>query len=51
MTYSEDSSGNDRLQPPNPRPAPAEKAGTAGWLEALNAFLDRALKADIDTGC
>jgi len=32
-------------------PEPGEIPGPLGWLDALNAFLDRALKADIDTGC
>ena len=51
MSYSEDSNSTDQKQTPNPRPDPAESAGLTGWLDALNSFLDRALKADIDTGC
>ncbi|MBP2679074.1 MAG: hypothetical protein H6Q82_2139 [Deltaproteobacteria bacterium] len=46
------SNRTDPKQPPNPRPDPAESAGTTGWLIALNSFLERAfLKADVDTGC
>ena len=52
MHYRDDSSNNDPEQTPNPRPDhPVESDRPAGWLDALNLFLDRALKADIDTGC
>jgi hypothetical protein len=52
MSYGDDSDSTDTKQTPNPRPDPAESAGSAGWLDALNSFLERAfLKADVDTGC
>jgi len=51
MSYNDDSNSTDRKLTPNPLPDPAESAGPTGWLDALNSFLDRALKADIDTGC
>lgn len=51
MNYRDDSNGYEAKPTPNPRPDPAESAGPTGWLDALNSFLDRALKADIDTGC
>jgi len=51
MSYNDDSSITDPEQTPNPRPDPAESSGPTGWLDGLNSFLDRALKADIDTGC
>ncbi|HEY7533641.1 MAG TPA: hypothetical protein VH681_12780 [Nitrospiraceae bacterium] len=52
MGYSDDGDGTDPKQDPNPRPEPAESAGPAGWLDALNSFLEHAfLKADRDTGC
>jgi len=52
MSYSDDSDITDPKQAPNPLPDPAESAGSTGWLNALNSFLERAfLKADVDTGC
>jgi hypothetical protein len=52
MRSSDDSDRTDPKQTPNRRPVPAEGAGPAGWLDALNSFLERAfLKADVDTGC
>lgn len=37
---------------PNPGPDLTEQARIPGWLEALNAFLDRMyLQADRETGC
>lgn len=51
MSYSDDSNGTDPKPTPNPRPDPAESAGPTGWLDALNSFLERAMKADLDTGC
>ena len=51
MSLSDDSKGTDPKQTSNPRPDPAESTGSTDWLDALNSFLDRALKADIDTGC
>jgi len=52
MSYSDDSNSTDPKQTPNPRPDPAESVRPAGWLYALNSFLERAfLKADVDTGC
>jgi hypothetical protein len=51
MSYSDDGS-TDPKQTPNPLPDPPESAGSTGWLNALNSFLERAfLKADVDTGC
>ena len=52
MSYGDDSNRTDPEQIPNPRPDPAESAGTTRWPDALNSFLERAfLKADVDTGC
>lgn len=51
MSYSDDSNSTDPNQTPNPRPDPAESTESTGWLDALNSFLEHALKADIDTGC
>jgi hypothetical protein len=52
MSYSDDSNSADPKQNPNPRPDSTESAGSTGWLDALNSFLERAfLKADVDTGC
>jgi hypothetical protein len=51
MDYGDDSKSTEPKQISNPRPDPAESTGPTGWLDALNSFLDRALKADIDTGC
>jgi hypothetical protein len=51
MSSSDDSDSNDPKQTPNPRQDPAESAGPIGWLDALNSFLERAIKADLDTGC
>lgn len=52
MGYCNDSNSTDPKQTPDPRPAPAESDAPAGWLYALNSFLERAfLKADVDTGC
>lgn len=51
MSYSDDSESTDPKQTSNPRPVPAESTDSTSWLDALNSFLDRALKADIDTGC
>jgi hypothetical protein len=51
MNYSDDSESTDPKQTPNPRPAPTESAGPTGWLDALNSFLERVNKADLDTGC
>lgn len=35
----------------SPRPDPMESDGPTGWLDALNSFLERVNKADLDTGC
>jgi len=51
MSSSDDSDSTDPKQTPIPRPGPAESAGSTGWLDALNSFLERAIKADLDTGC
>ena len=52
MSYGDASNITDTNQTPNPLPDPAESAGPAGWLTALNSFLEHAfLKADVDTGC
>ena len=51
MSDIDDGNGTDPKQFPDPRPETAEGAGPAGWLDALNAFLERANKADLDTGC
>ncbi len=51
MSYSDDSNSTDPKQTPNPRSDSPENATPTGWLDGLNSFLDRALKADIDTGC
>jgi len=51
MCSSDDSDSTDPEQTANPRPGPAESVGPAGWLDALNSFLERANKADLDTGC
>jgi len=51
MSYINDSKDSDLKQTPSPDPDPQESASTNGWLDELNSFLDRALKADIDTGC
>ncbi len=51
MNRSDDINGADPKTIPSPRPDTADGNDRTGWLDALNAFLDRALKADIDTGC
>ena len=51
MSHINDSKDSDLKQTPSPAPDPQESAITNGWLDELNLFLDRALKADIDTGC
>jgi hypothetical protein len=52
MGCGDDSDSTDSKQTPIPSPDPAESAGPAGWLVALNSFLEHAfLKADRDTGC
>lgn len=51
MNYGDDMNSTDPKQTPNPRPDPAESTPPAGWLDALNTFLERAMKADLDTGC
>jgi len=51
MNDSDDGNRTDPKQTPNPRPDPAESARLTGWLDALNSFLERANKADLDTGC
>jgi hypothetical protein len=51
MNCSDDGKITDPKQTPMPRPDPTESAGTAGWLDALNSFLERVNKADLDTGC
>jgi len=52
MGYSEDGNSIDPEQTPDPRPDATEIAGPAGWMYALNSFLEGAfLKADVDTGC
>jgi hypothetical protein len=51
MSSSDDIDITDPKQTPNPRPDPTESAGPTGWLDALNSFLERAIKADLDTGC
>ncbi|MGE5698750.1 MAG: hypothetical protein ACM31N_01625 [Deltaproteobacteria bacterium] len=52
MSYNDDNDGADTKQTQIPRPDPAESASPAGWLDALNTFLEHAfLKADRDTGC
>ena len=43
---------SDPIQKPDPRPVPAQGAPPAGWLYALNSFLERAFtEADRATGC
>jgi hypothetical protein len=52
MSRSDDSNSTVPKQTPDPRPDRTESSGPAGWLYALNSFLERAfLKADVDTGC
>jgi hypothetical protein len=51
MSDIDNSNSTGPEQTPNPNPEPAEGAGPIGWLDALNAFLERANKADLDTGC
>jgi hypothetical protein len=52
MSYGTDSKRTDLEETPNPRSAPTERPRPTGWLDALNAFLDRVyLQADRDTGC
>jgi hypothetical protein len=52
MPHSDDSSGTDTEQTPNPRTEPTESTDPTGWLYTLNSFLEHAfLKADVDTGC
>jgi hypothetical protein len=52
MSYSDDGDNADPKETPNPRSDPAESSDPAGWLDALNSFLERSfLKADRDTGC
>lgn len=51
MSYGDDGNLKEPERIPNVRPEPGENPGPLGWLDALNAFLDRALRADIDTGC
>lgn len=51
MGNREDSSGTDLDRTGIPRPDTSESAGPVGWLDALNTFLERAMKADLDTGC
>jgi len=52
MNYSDDSNSTDPKKTPSPHPDPAESGEPAGWLNALNSFLERAfLEADRDTGC
>lgn len=51
MSYGDDGKSTHPKQPRIPYPEKEESAEPAGWLDALNLFLDRALKADIDTGC
>ena len=50
-----DSRGNDnrteRKETGNLPPDPVERVAPTGWLDALNTFLERAMKADLDTGC
>ena len=51
MSHDDQSGVTDPRQPPDSRPDPTEGPGTAGWLDELNSFLERAIKADLDTGC
>ena len=51
MSSSDDIDITDPKQTPNLRPDPTESAGPTGWLDALNSCLERANKADLDTGC
>ena len=51
MSHGDDGNGTDGKRPPKRRPDDEECAVPAGWLDALNSFMERALKADIDTGC
>ena len=52
MSKSADSNSAEPKQTADPRPDPAQGDGTAGWLYALNSFLEHAfLDADRDTGC
>jgi len=47
-----DSTHAESEKVPNPGPDLMEQARMPGWLEALNAFLDRTyLQADRETGC
>jgi hypothetical protein len=49
---NEDRSVADPVQTPNQRQDPSESAGPAGWVHALNSFLERAFtEADRATGC
>jgi len=49
MNYGDDGDTSDRK--PTPGPDPDGIAAPTGWLDALNAYLERAMKADLDTGC
>lgn len=52
MSRLDDCNGADPKKPPPPRPGTAESDRPAGWLVALNSFLERAfLEADRATGC
>jgi len=51
MSCSDDGNSTTPEQTPNPRPDSGESVGPIGWLDALNSFLERAIKADLDTGC
>lgn len=51
MSGGDDSGSTGPKQSPDSSPDQAEGVSPTGWLDALNSFLDRALKADIDTGC
>lgn len=44
-----DGRGADRANAPNPGPSVSSRL--AHWLDALNAYLERVNKADLDTGC
>ena len=51
MTDRDGNISTDPEQTPYPPPEPIENPRPTGWLDALNSCLERANKADLDTGC
>lgn len=51
MSHDEDIERTDPKRVPALAAEPAEDDRMAEWLDALNSFLERANKADLDTGC